>query len=165
MPSPILARADALMQRRRQSFGETDDVPILTDSVDLAEDPRLSEPVFDDDDVPVLLDEEPAIDTIVLDADVETTMPAEPFIGELAGPELSAPEPAIAELAADMAVAPPIAQADAPDLQAGIRDILVHELARRVEERLIAELPRLIESAVQDFLAEQQMIAALQAKD
>jgi hypothetical protein len=34
MPSNILARADALMQRRRQSGGETDDVPVLTDAID-----------------------------------------------------------------------------------------------------------------------------------
>ena len=29
MPSNILARADALMQRRRQSNGDADDVPVL----------------------------------------------------------------------------------------------------------------------------------------
>ena len=46
MPSPILARADALMQRRRQN-AELDDVPVLTDAIDM------------DDDVPVLFDAEP----------------------------------------------------------------------------------------------------------
>ncbi len=45
MPSPILARADALMQRRRSSNPEFDDVPVLTDTVDA-----------DDDDFPVLLE-------------------------------------------------------------------------------------------------------------
>jgi hypothetical protein len=35
MPSPILARADALMQRRRQGeTGPLDDVPVLTDAID-----------------------------------------------------------------------------------------------------------------------------------
>ena len=35
MPSPILARADALMQRRRQGeTGPLDDVPVLTDTVE-----------------------------------------------------------------------------------------------------------------------------------
>ena len=45
MPSPILARADALMQRRRQA-NEFDDVPVLTDAID------------DEDDIPVLIDAE-----------------------------------------------------------------------------------------------------------
>jgi hypothetical protein len=35
-----------------------------------------------------------------------------------------------------------------------------HELARRVQQRLSAELPRIIESTVRDFLAEQEMIRA-----
>ena len=46
MPSPILARADALMQRRRQN-AELDDVPVVRDAIDL------------DGDVPVLFDAEP----------------------------------------------------------------------------------------------------------
>jgi hypothetical protein len=38
MPSPILARADALMQRRRQGeTGPLDDVPVLTDTVEVDE--------------------------------------------------------------------------------------------------------------------------------
>lgn len=47
MPSPIIARADALMHRRRQTDSEFDDVPVLTDSVD------------DFDDIPVLTEVEP----------------------------------------------------------------------------------------------------------
>ena len=39
MPSPILARADALMQRRRQA-NEFDDVPVLTDAIDDEDDIR-----------------------------------------------------------------------------------------------------------------------------
>lgn len=50
-------------------------------------------------------------------------------------------------------------------LDAGMRDILAHELARRVEQRLATELPRIIESTVRDFLAEHEMIAALQPRD
>ncbi|MCE1238434.1 MAG: hypothetical protein LWW83_00705 [Azonexaceae bacterium] len=49
MPSPILARADALMQRRRASLADGDDVPVLTDAV-----------VNDEDDIPLLLDAETA---------------------------------------------------------------------------------------------------------
>ncbi|MBK7648891.1 MAG: hypothetical protein IPJ12_17490 [Betaproteobacteria bacterium] len=44
MPSPIIARADALMHRKRQSSSEFDDVPVLTDSID------------DDNDIPLLTD-------------------------------------------------------------------------------------------------------------
>ena len=47
MPSPIIARADALMHRRRQTDSEFDDVPVLTDSVD------------EFDDIPVLTEVEP----------------------------------------------------------------------------------------------------------
>ena len=47
MPSPIIARADALMQRRRQSDHDFDDIPVLTDSIDQF------------DDIPVLTDIEP----------------------------------------------------------------------------------------------------------
>lgn len=47
MPSPIIARADALMHRRRQSDSEQDDIPVLTDSIDPFE------------DIPVLTDIEP----------------------------------------------------------------------------------------------------------
>ena len=47
MSSPIIARADALMQRRRQSDHEFDDIPVLTDSIDQF------------DDIPVLTDIEP----------------------------------------------------------------------------------------------------------
>lgn len=126
MPSPILARADALMQRRRQN-AELDDVPVLTDTVDT------------DDDVPVLLD----IEMLATVAEAEA-----------ASEEFAEPPPAIVE-----ELTPPSA------FDAGLRDILAHELARRLEQRLAAELPRLIESTVRDFLAEQEMIAALQSRD
>jgi len=44
LPSPIIARADALMHRRRQTDNEIDDVPVLTDSIDQVEDfPVLTE--------------------------------------------------------------------------------------------------------------------------
>lgn len=48
MSSPILARADALMHRRRPNSAEPDDIPVLTDAID-----REGEP-------PVLLDTEQA---------------------------------------------------------------------------------------------------------
>ncbi len=124
MPSPILARADALMQRRRSTtLDADDDVPVLTDAIE------------EEDDFPVLLD-------------IET--PPEVF------------EP-IAEIASIVEIVEE--PTSHPLLDAGIRDILAHELARRVEQRLAAELPRIIESTVRDFLAEQEMIAALQPQE
>lgn len=47
MPSPILARADALMHRRRPGSPEPDDIPVLTDAV------------AGEDEIPTLLAEEP----------------------------------------------------------------------------------------------------------
>jgi hypothetical protein len=47
MSSPILARADALMHRRRPSSAEPDDIPVLTDAIDR------------NDEIPVLVDVEP----------------------------------------------------------------------------------------------------------
>ena len=120
MPSPILARADALMQRRRQHT-EVDDVPVLTDAIE------------DEDDIPVLIDAEAAIPIVEQNDD---------------------PTPATLP---ESDQAPPAS----PVFDAALRDILAHELARRVEQRIAAELPRIIESTVRDFLAEQEMISAL----
>jgi hypothetical protein len=130
MPSPILARADALMQRRRQNGAEADDIPVLTDTVEAIE---------SDDDVPVLLDVEPFL------------APAEPA-------------PPVADIVEPISVAP-VAEANEPAFDAALRDIIAHELARRVEQRITAELPRIIEATVRDFLAEQENIAALQSRD
>ena len=142
MPSAILARADALMQRRRQNLPESDDVPVLTDVVETLE----------TDEFPVLLD-------IAID---EIAPPPEPFISSEPVDEstLEAREPGAPEIPA-----PSIAESDDQRPQSGVRDILAHELACRIEQRIIAELPRLIESTVKDFLAEQEMIAAPQSRD
>lgn len=126
MPSPILARADALMQRRRQGGGELDEIPVLTDTVD------------NDDDIPVLLDAEIPAPVVEPDAEPDTEIAPEQ-INDIAEETL-----------------PP------PAFDTAVRDALAHELARRVEQRLVAELPRLIESTLRDFLAEQAMIDTLQ---
>jgi hypothetical protein len=118
------------MQRRRQSSGELDDIPVLTDAID---------PLESDDDVPVLLNIE---------------SPAAPASKEHSLAEFEEIPPAIPEEASG-----------SPAFDAALRDIIAHELARRVEARLLAELPRLIESTVRDFLAEQENIAALQSRD
>lgn len=131
MPSPILARADALMQRRHQSLADTEDVPVLTDSV-------AANGEEADDDVPVLMDAE-----------------AMPLMAEKTREECS---PQKIESPENIPVPPPA-------LDTALRDIIAHELARRVEQRLAEELPRIIESTVRDFLAEQENIAALQPRD
>jgi hypothetical protein len=123
------------MQRRRQNGGELDDVPVLTDAID------------EEDDIPVLLD-----------AESPATAPSENLDALLAG-ELAIQQ--VAEVAED----PDEDEFHAPALDPGLCDLLAHELARRVEQRIVAELPRIIENTVRDFLAEQEMIAAQQPDD
>jgi hypothetical protein len=106
MSSNILARADALMQRRRQSGGDADDVPVLTDAID------------PDSDIPVLLDAEPA---------------AKNHTGN--------------------------------GLDDEMLDLVAHELAWRVHERLAAELPAIVANTVRDFLAEPEIRALLNPRD
>jgi len=126
------------MQRRRQN-AELDDLPVLTDAID------------PDDDVPVLFDAESPSPVAELEPPFEQATKA---VSEAVfEPVIEAP-PVLAE-----------EQTPSRHFDAGIRDILAHELARRVEHRIIAELPRIIESTVRDFLAEQQMISALQPDD
>lgn len=69
MPSPIIARADALMHRRRQSDSELDDIPVLTDSIDPFDDiPVLTdiEPMQEDEDLPetTIAISEPAVEEL-----------------------------------------------------------------------------------------------------
>jgi hypothetical protein len=85
---------------------------------------------LDDDDIPILLIAEPP-----------------PAIPEATVKALADPEPTIA---------PPAELPLPPTIDTTRPDDLIHELARRVEQRLLVELPRLIESTVCDFLAEQQ---------
>ena len=129
MPSPILARADALMQRRRQA-NEFDDVPVLTDAID------------DEDDIPVLIDAEVPMPLVEHDDDSIMESPVE---SNQAIPELTVLNNAVFDTA--------------------MRETLAHELAHRVQQRIAAELPRIIESTLRDFLAEQEMISALTSRD
>jgi hypothetical protein len=69
VPSPIIARADALMHRRRQSDSELDDIPVLTDSIDPFDDiPVLTdiEPMPEDEDLPetTIAISEPAVEEL-----------------------------------------------------------------------------------------------------
>ena len=129
MPSPILARADALMQRRRQA-NEFDGVPVLTDAID------------DEDDIPVLIDAEVPMQLVEHgdDSIMESPVESKPAI----------PEPTVLNNAV---------------FDTAMRETLAHELAHRVQQRITAELPRIIESTLRDFLAEQEMISALTSRD
>lgn len=118
MPSPILARADALMQRRKQGHSEFGDIPVLTDAID-------------DDEFPVLIDAE----------------------GQSIPPSLEGFD--VREMAPPIAETPP-QPASAFDM--ADREHLIRELSQRIKQRLIAEMPRIIESTVRDYLAEQDMM-------
>ncbi|MCL2346053.1 MAG: hypothetical protein FWC58_09420 [Desulfobulbus sp.] len=142
MPSPILARADALMQRRR-SPADADGVPVLTDAID------LSRPESDDD-IPVLRHSEPA------QAPVPPATPA-------AKPE-DTPFPTLSSdpIPRWFSAKTPIPAAHPPAVSSAVsstpavdRKDIARKIARRVEQRLAAELPRLIAAAVADYLAEQ----------
>lgn len=139
MPSPILARADALMHRKRQSNADFDDVPVLTDAID------------DDDDIPLLLEiDEQQQESVLQPAPLETQSDIAPQANDDVSIELP------------LADIPPLA---ARPLDSELREQLAGELARRIEQRITAELPRLIDSALRDFLAEQEMIAASTLRD
>ena len=129
MASPILARADALMKRRRQSSVEVDDVPLLTDAIS------------PDDDIPLLLDVVPSAPL------AETAPVVEPEVTTVAAVEAPAePAPSLA-------------------FEGEMLDIVAHELARQVQERLAAELPAIIESTIREFLAEPEILALIQPRD
>ncbi|MBL8416801.1 MAG: hypothetical protein JNN31_01050 [Dechloromonas sp.] len=139
MASPILARADALMQRRRPTSPEPDDVPLLTDAIS------------PEDDIPLLVDVETpapvAEATPAFEAEIETEATDEPLAAAAAHPE-------------------PTAE-DTPSLafEGEMLDIIAHELARRVNDRLAAELPGIIESTIREFLAEPEILTLTKPRD
>ena len=139
MASPILARADALMQRRRPSSTEPDDVPLLTDAIS------------PEDDIPLLVDVEtpaPVTEaTLAIEAEIEPEAADVPLAAAAAHPE------------------PPAEPAPGLALEGEILDIIAHELARRVQERLAAELPGIIESTIREFLAEPEILTLTRPRD
>ena len=154
MPSPILARADALMQRRRHP-SEVDDIPVLTDAVSI------------EDDIPVLVDVVDPVPVVERGDDLATESLVE---RNQAIPELVVSKPAISEPAVFEPVVSDNADFDTAVFdnavsETSIRDTLARELAHRVQERITAELPRIIESTLRDFLAEQEKISALTSRD
>lgn len=115
MPSPILARADALMQRRMHGQAAADDVPTLTEAIG-------------DDGIPLLLNAETSAPLVIED-------PQPTLISESRSPAHDTDSPTIR-------------------LDVGQNEILVRELARRVQQRLSMELPKIIEATVRELLAE-----------
>jgi hypothetical protein len=143
MSSPILARADAFMQRRRQNSPEPDDVPLLTDAIS------------PDDEIPLLVDVETPAPLAKTALAVEPEVEAEGETAtevKAAAPTEHAPEPA---------------PEPAPSLafEGEMLDIIAHELARRVQVRLAAELPAIVESTIREFLAEPEILALIQPRD
>lgn len=124
----ILARADALMNRRRQTPAQ-EEVPVLTDALDEEE-----------DDIPVLLD-------------TETPGHAE------ASPST--------EVAPEQEARPSLPESDTPQEEddRAHDEMIIRELTRRLEQRLAAELPRLIEATLREFVAEQEESARQQSHD
>lgn len=123
MPSPILARADALMQRRHLTTADSEEVPVLTDAVNI------------DDDIPVLIDiaAKPALEpSPVIPTTIAKTIAAAP-------PRLS-----VSNVASSV-----------PAIDTDWGAALVEELGRRVEQRLLAEIPRIVAATVSELLAEQ----------
>ncbi|WP_412480833.1 hypothetical protein [Azonexus sp. IMCC34839] len=156
MPNPIIARADALMQRRRQNGSEADDVPVLTDAVD-------------DEDIPVLFNVDlphfeathPALDEPLPTLEISfAELPPEADEASAAtafSPEAPAPEFAAYPLAepAEPAEPEPVPATVSPATDVALREALIREVAQRIERRLAAELPQLIADTVAEILAEQ----------
>jgi hypothetical protein len=139
MPSPILARADALMQRRRPSSPEPDDLPLLTDAIS------------PEDDIPLLVDVEtpaPVAEAMqAVEAETEPETAGKPLAAAVAHPE------------------PPAEGTPSLAFEGEMLDIIAHELARRVNERLAAELPGIIESTIREFLAEPEILTLTKPRD
>ena len=104
--------------------------------------PVLTDAIDDEDDIPVLIDAEVPMPLVEHDDDSIMESPVES--------NQAIPEPTVLNNAV---------------FDTAMRETLAHELAHRVQQRITAELPRIIESTLRDFLAEQEMISALTSRD
>lgn len=201
MPSPILARADALIQRHRPRSGTTEGVPVLTDfdeqrlhaesrepveapdettdsgaerpiapAVTLTTttqpinfDPLMTEPEVDDD-IPVLMDAEPAgldLPPPLFPPTPKTAAPNGLFAQLHAALDRETPDvtAVVSETQgpqnnkATAATASSAAKLDHERLD----ESHLHELCQRIEARLAVVLPRLIEEVLDDYLQERQI--------
>jgi len=134
MPSPILARADALMQRRHAS-GESEEVPLLTDAIDL------------ENDIPVLVDVAPP-------ATAATSATAAPPPQKPSPPPVAAKPPTAPAAPAKQPPPAHPATAPVPPLDTDWGAALAEELGRRIEARLLAEIPKIVASTVAELLGD-----------
>ncbi|MGE5470698.1 MAG: hypothetical protein ACM3X0_07885 [Bacteroidota bacterium] len=137
MPSPILARADALMQRRLHGQAVSDDVPTLTEAIG-------------DDGIPLLLNVEAPVPQLA------AAIEAEPEASPVADFSPAIPLP-VADTAPVADTLPAANLLPAAGIDRDEREWLIRELACRVEQRLISELPQIIAATVRDVLAEQDI--------
>ena len=105
---------------------------------------RRSSRSAENDDVPLLVD---AIDP---DTDIPVLLDAEPAV---AAPEPPPEMKPVAEPQAGVA------------LDGEMLDIIAHELARRVHDRLAAELPGIVETTIREFLSEPEIMALIRPRD
>lgn len=131
MTSPIIARADALMQRNRRPAGDDEDIPLLTDAIDEEE-----------DGLPVLID--------VAADDVEDA-PAAPLSTPAPSPPATPHEYVASPALAEARVAEPEPR---PAIDPVFRDLLAGEVAARVERRIGELLPAIVNETVCEVLTE-----------
>lgn len=126
MTNPIIARADALMQRSRRPVGDDDEIPLLTDAIDEEE-----------DGLPVLIDmaTDDGASNRTANAAPPEPPPATPHEHVAIAPEAPAPEPR-------------------PAIDPVFRDLLAGEVAARVEKRIGELLPGIVNETVCEVLTE-----------
>ncbi|MDR2186921.1 MAG: hypothetical protein LBE62_02585 [Azonexus sp.] len=165
MPSSILARADALMQRQRPNADG--DIPVLTDAISSA---------GADGDIPLLLDVATAPPPPPPKPAAPPAKPVTPPPPAAVPPKPGPPPPPATPVAAapllpdlpEMTIPPdpqprdskpfvfrePVtAAATAAAETTAPPSASREDIARRVEQRLATELPRLVAAAVADYLA------------
>ena len=98
----------------------------------------------DSDDVPVLVD---AFDP---ETDIPVLLDAESVVSACA------PQPEIKPVAEPRT---------GVALDGETLDIIAHELARRVHDRLAAELPAIVETTIREFLSEPEIMALIGPRD
>lgn len=98
----------------------------------------------DSDDVPVLVDA----------FDPETDIPV-----------LLDAEPAVAARVPQPEIKPVAEPRTGVALDGEMLDIIAHELARRVHDRLAAELPAIVETTIREFLSEPEIMALIRPRD
>lgn len=141
MPSPILARADALINRKWQSHGVShEEIPLLTEVVD---------------DIPVLTD-------IAEVPPAPSTLPDSSEAIANTAPRVT---PALQHAGKSMAEAAETLAGNPVALTREQFEQMALVLGERIAQRLHAELPEIIASALRDLLAEQAPIADIPKRD